>query len=149
MDIEHSFPYKTLLLYNTISPTYTISSCAILVQTRSTLYRLHSSFEISQWKMILSVYLFIITRLQKINQVIDFKTRLLSNLDQRNRQQNAQFLSPVLPQSSSSSKSGSIGNKVSLQRFTRYIMYSLLKCVYKRNSYDIQMYNILMHIIHR
>lgn len=48
---------------------------------------------------------------QKINQVIDFKTRLLSNLDQRNRQQNAQFLSPVLPQSSSSSKSGSIGNK--------------------------------------
>ncbi|CAH1731059.1 unnamed protein product [Aphis gossypii] len=48
---------------------------------------------------------------QKINQVIDFKTRLLSNLDQRNRQQNAQFLSPVLTQSSSSAKSGSIGNK--------------------------------------
>ncbi|KAL4126745.1 hypothetical protein QTP88_010954 [Uroleucon formosanum] len=48
---------------------------------------------------------------QKINQVIDFKTRLLSNLDQRNRQQNAQFLSPVLTQPSSSSKSGSIGNK--------------------------------------
>ncbi|XP_050426123.1 uncharacterized protein LOC126836608 [Adelges cooleyi] len=29
---------------------------------------------------------------QKINQIIDFKTRLLSNLDQKNRQQNAQFL---------------------------------------------------------
>uniref|UniRef100_A0A2S2Q4E8 Uncharacterized protein n=1 Tax=Sipha flava TaxID=143950 RepID=A0A2S2Q4E8_9HEMI len=45
---------------------------------------------------------------QKINQVIDFKTRLLSNLDQRNKQKNAQFLSPVL---SSKPSSGSVGNK--------------------------------------
>jgi hypothetical protein len=63
---------------------------------------------------------------QKINQVIDFKTRLLSNLDQRNKQKNAQFLSPVL---SSKPSSGSVGNKVSvtLERTThsaRIYMYT-------------------------
>ncbi|VVC36898.1 Hypothetical protein CINCED_3A011436 [Cinara cedri] len=47
---------------------------------------------------------------QKINQAIDFKTRLLSNLDQKNRLKNAQFLGPILPNSPKSS-SGSIGNK--------------------------------------
>jgi len=49
---------------------------------------------------------FVLVSRQKVNQVIDFKTRLLGNLDQRNRQQNAQFLSPV-------PKTSSIGNKVS------------------------------------